>query len=115
MRTTNWLRDWQTWAKEKGHGENTESYEPGELNNLLEQFYATVRKQVGKDYEPDSLRVIDTAIDRHMKERYNNSILKRQAVFRIKTTETIYGWSGKQRGSVKESKGNRNGHTISAV
>jgi len=32
-----------------------ELYEPGELNKLLEQFYAKVRKQVGTDYEPDTL------------------------------------------------------------
>jgi len=52
-------------------------YEPGELNKLLKQFYATVRKQDGTDYEPDSLRVMATAIDHHLKENdYKYSIMR---------------------------------------
>ena len=54
LSTNNWLRVWKTWAKEKGHDDNIESYEPTKLNKVLEQFYATVRKQDGSDYEPDS-------------------------------------------------------------
>jgi len=49
LSTANWLRVWKTWAKEKDHDENIEPYEPGELNKLLEQFYATVRKEDGTD------------------------------------------------------------------
>ena len=77
LSTVNWLKVWKTWAKGKAHDENIELYEPGELNKLLEQFYATVRKQEGTDYELDSLRVMATAIDRHLKENeYKYSIMR---------------------------------------
>ena len=68
LSTANWLKVWETWTKEKGHDENIELYEPSELDKLLEQFYASVRKQDGTDFERDSLRVMATAIDRHLKE-----------------------------------------------
>ena len=53
----------------KGPRRKHELYEPSELNNLLEQFYAMVCRQDGTDYEPDSLRVMATAMDRHLKEK----------------------------------------------
>ena len=77
LSTNNWLRVWKTWAKEKGHDDNIESYEPAKLNKVLEQFYATVRKQDGSDYEPDSLRVMVASLDRHLKENgFKYSILR---------------------------------------
>ncbi|CAH3145813.1 unnamed protein product [Porites evermanni] len=47
------------------------------LNTLLEQFYASVRKQDGTDYKPGSLKVMQAALDRHLKEKgYSLSIIK---------------------------------------
>ena len=47
------------------------------LNKILEQFYATVRKKDGDDYEPDSLRVMVTAIDRYLADKeYKHSIIR---------------------------------------
>ena len=54
--TNNWIK---VWAAQMGYDESRET-----LNKILEQFYATVRKKDGGDYEPDSLRVMVTAIDR---------------------------------------------------
>ena len=77
LSTNNWLRVWKTWAKEKGHDDNIESYEPAKLNKVLEQFYATVCKQDGSDYEPDSLQVMVASLDRHLKENgFKYSILR---------------------------------------
>ncbi|CAH3172495.1 unnamed protein product [Porites lobata] len=39
------------------------------MNTLLERFYASVRKQDGTDYEPGSLKVMQAALDRHLKEK----------------------------------------------
>ena len=64
--TNNWLKVWKTWAKQAGHSEEIKSYQPEELNLLLEEFYATVHKQDGTEYEPDSLRVMQAALDRHL-------------------------------------------------
>ena len=47
------------------------------LNKILENFYATVRKKNGEDYEPDSLRVMPTAMDRYQAEKgYKYSIIR---------------------------------------
>ena len=54
-----------------------EEHEPAELNRLLEKFYAEVKNRNGEDYEPDSLRVMIAALDRHLKEKqYPLSIVK---------------------------------------
>ena len=66
--TNNQLKVWKTWAKQAGHNEEIKSYQPEELNVLLEEFYATVRKQDGAEYEPDSLRVMQTALDKHLRD-----------------------------------------------
>ena len=60
--TNNWVKVWRSWAA---------------LNKILRQFYATVRKKDGDDYEPDSLRVMVTAIDRYLTEKqYKYSIIR---------------------------------------
>ena len=75
--TNNWVKVWKSWAAQKGHDESIEKYEPEALNKILEQFYATVRKKDGDDYEPDSLRVMVTAIDRYLTEKeYKYSIIR---------------------------------------
>ena len=54
-----------------------EEHEPAELNRLLEKFYAEVKSKNGEDYEPDSLRVMIAAFDRHLKDKqYPLSIVK---------------------------------------
>ena len=50
--TNNWIKVWKSWAAQKGYDESIETYEPETLNKILEQFYATVRKKDGGDYEP---------------------------------------------------------------
>ena len=67
--TNNWVKVWKSWAAQKGYDDNIEKYEPEALNKILEEFYATVRKKDGEDYEPDSLRVMVTTIDRYLTEK----------------------------------------------
>ena len=46
------------------------------LNKILEDFYATVRKKNGEDYEPDGLRVMVTAMERYLADKgYKYSII----------------------------------------
>ena len=66
--TKNWLKVWKTWANQAGHSEEIKSYQTEELNVLLEEFYATMRKQDGTEYEPGSLRVMQAALDRHLRD-----------------------------------------------
>ena len=49
------------------------------LDKVLSQFYGEIRKQDGREYEPDSLRVMQSSLYRHLSEkRYSKSILKDQ-------------------------------------
>ena len=73
--TNNWLNVWKSWASQKGYDESIEKCEPEA--KILEQFYATVRKKDGDDYEPDGLRVMVTAIDRYLADKeYKHSFIR---------------------------------------
>ena len=39
---------------------------PATLNEVLQKFYLEVRKQNGSEYEPDSLKVVQAALERHL-------------------------------------------------
>ena len=65
------------WATERGKEKNLEAYECVDLDKTLSQFYAEVRKESGEDYEPDSLRDMQAALERHLKSKlYPKSIIK---------------------------------------
>ena len=62
-----------SWTKKKDA--NLEKYVAEELNSTLCEFFAELRKNNGDDYEPDSLRAMFMAIDRHLKSKsYPKSI-----------------------------------------
>ena len=75
--TSFWLKVWKTWCGEKNIDNRIEENEPEKLNKLLETFYAEVKNKNGDDYEPDSLRVMMAALDRHLNEKgYKFSIIR---------------------------------------
>ena len=76
--TNNWVKVWKSWASQKEYDQSIEKYDELEaLNKILEQFYVTVRQKDGDDYEPDSLRVMITAIDRYLADKeYKHSIIR---------------------------------------
>ena len=75
--TDYWTNIFQQWAKTRGKNEQLESYEVPELNEALAQFFAELRKENGNDYEPDSLKVIQAALDRHLRSKnYPKSIVR---------------------------------------
>ena len=77
--TSFWLNVWETWCKQKNIVNKIEENEPEKLNKLLETFYAEVKNKNGDDYEPDSLRVMIAALDRHLNEKgYKFSIRDRE-------------------------------------
>ena len=74
--TQTWINCFEVWAKQRHVNVNLWEYIPSELNNVLSQFYAEMRKQDGSEYEPDSLRVMQAAIHRFLIEKhYTKSIL----------------------------------------
>ena len=72
-----WTNIFQQWAKTRGKNEQLESYDVPKLNKALAQFFAELRKENGKDYEPDSLKVMQAALDRHLRSKtYPKSIVR---------------------------------------
>ena len=50
---------------------------PEELDKVLSKFYAEVKKKDGDDYEPESLKIMQSAIERYLKEKnYPLSIVR---------------------------------------
>ena len=66
--TKTWLNVWKQWQKSRNLETDIEKYSPQELDSVLSQFYAEVRKRDGSEYEPDSLRVMQAALERHLKD-----------------------------------------------
>ena len=60
---------------------NLERYAAEELNSTLCEFFAELRKANGHDYEPDSLRVIFSAIDRHLKSKSCPKSIREDNIF----------------------------------
>ena len=67
--TSFWLNVWETWCKQKNIVNKIEEkeLEKLKLNKLLETFYAEVRNKTGDDHQPDSLRVMIAALDKHLR------------------------------------------------
>ena len=75
--TAFWLSVWKKWCLEKEIAAEIENYEPTQLNSLLERFYAEIKNKHGEDYEPESLKVMITSLDRHLKNKdYKLSIVR---------------------------------------
>ena len=50
---------------------------PEDLDNLLRKFHAEAKKQEGEDYEPESLKIMQCALERYLKENgYEISIVR---------------------------------------
>ena len=61
----------------RGKNEQLESYEVPQLNEALAQFFAELRKGSEKEYEPDSLKVMQAALDRYLRSKnYPKSIVR---------------------------------------
>ena len=75
--TAFWLSVWKKWCLEKEIAAKIENYEPTQFNSLLERFYAEIKNKHGEDYEPESLKVMITSLDRHLKNKgYKLSIIR---------------------------------------
>ena len=85
--TKTWMNVWLKWCSARGISQPIEYFPCQQLDNLLSKFYAEVKKVNGADYEPESLRVMQAAIDRYLREKdYGESIISsRQFCQSIKT------------------------------
>ena len=68
--TISWVRVFETWCNVNDlDKKNPEMVLPEQLDKILERFFACVCKQDGTDYEPGSLKVMQAALERHLKEK----------------------------------------------
>ena len=83
--TINCLRVLANWCQENGKEKYPENYIPTELDKLLlEQFFVSVCKQDGTDYQTGSSKVMQTALDCYLREKgCSFSILKEFQVFQL--------------------------------
>ena len=67
------------WVHERSINPNLEETDAESLDEVLSQFFGEIRKQDGREYEPDSLRVMQSSLHRYLSEKgYNKSILTDQ-------------------------------------
>ena len=80
--TIDWVRVFEKSCDENSLEKNLETILPEQLDKVLEQFYASVCKQDRTDYEPGSLKVMQAALDCHLKEKgCSFSIIKDREFF----------------------------------
>ena len=65
------------WANEKEKPKSIESLSPEDLDEVLGHFYTELKKKDGSHYEPVSLGVMQTSLDRYLKNKgYKVSIIR---------------------------------------
>ncbi|CAG2257370.1 unnamed protein product [Mytilus edulis] len=64
------------WLKENNELRAIEDISVPELNQYLARFYLSVRSRKNEEYEPDSLKSIQSSINRHLMEKSGINILK---------------------------------------
>ena len=68
--TKQWMNVFQSWTKSRHLGNvSIETMPPEELDKVLTKLYAEVKKKDGDDYEPESLKIMQSAIERHLKDK----------------------------------------------
>ena len=82
---------------ERKKNEQLEGYKVPQLNKALPQFFAEIRKGSGKEYEPDSVKVTQAALDRHLRSKKSlvrdTEFLSSGKVFEEKATKLAsLGW-----------------------
>ena len=60
--TLSWIRLFNNWKITHSYAEQLHTYQPEDLNLILEKFYAELRKTNGTDYEPACLRVMMSSL-----------------------------------------------------
>ena len=65
--TNTWAKRFTKWQEQKGLDVSVGKVSASELDKVLQHFFAELKKQDGSDYEPDSLRTMLGALDRHFR------------------------------------------------
>ena len=66
--TCQWLRVYLSLAKIRNKEQEIERLEPTRLDEILQQFYAEVKRKDSSDYELSSIANMQAALDRRLRE-----------------------------------------------
>ena len=64
--TITWLNVFKKWADSRQTSADILSYSLMELNEVLRRFYAEIRREDGRDYGSESLRVMQSSLNRYL-------------------------------------------------
>ena len=64
--TGTWVKQFNKWRTGRQIGQKLEEIPKEQLDDILQLFFAEIRKNNGANYEPDSLRTMMAALDRHL-------------------------------------------------
>ena len=67
--TATWLRIWSSWATLRNINVNMETISPAALDEILQKYYLEVREQDGSEDQPDSLKVMQAALERYLSDK----------------------------------------------
>ena len=68
---------YRTCAAERQLPNNLLTIHPEDLDAVLQQFYAELCKKNGDEYELESLKVMQTALERHLHEQVAATVFKK--------------------------------------
>ena len=75
--TRQWMAVFDKWRLSRNLEIEIINMAPVELDKVLGQFYAEVKKKDGEDYEPECLKIMQSAIERYLKSNnYPVSIVR---------------------------------------
>ena len=88
---------WYSLAKSRQINESVETMAPATLDRVLQKFYLEVRKQDGSEYEPDSFKVMQAALERYLSsQKYTYSLIN-SLKFSSSKQVRMYGYGKPER------------------
>ena len=67
--TNTWVNRFEKWAAHRGEPTDLATIQKDKLDGVLQRFYSELKKENGSDYEPDSLKVMQTSLNRYLLEK----------------------------------------------
>ena len=81
--TTTWLNRFDKWQSALRIPHKLEDIPEQELDAVLQQFFAELRKTNGKDYEPESLRTMLSSLDQFLRDMGKSYSILRDKQFEV--------------------------------
>ena len=79
--TVTWINRFEAWRKVRGITTEWENTPENELDNVLQSFFGEIQKSDGTEYEPESLRVMLSAMDRYLKDKGRECSILKDKIF----------------------------------